>query len=84
MVWAPLSEIPQIGRNPIYIGTLTLFVVLLVPTALPVNFGILLSFRFITGFVGSPSLATGRPSIGDMYRPAKRAYGIGIWFVGSF
>lgn len=83
MIWAPMSEIPQIGRNPVYIGTLALFVILQVPTALAVNFGMLLAFRFITGFIGSPSLATGGASIGDMYRPSKRAYGIGVWGIGA-
>lgn len=71
MIFAPASEIPQIGRGPVYIGTLALFVVLQVPTALATNFGMLLAFRFITGFVGSPSLATGGASIADMYSPAK-------------
>ena len=78
-----MSEIPQIGRNPVYIGTLALFVVLQVPTALSVNFGMLLAFRFITGFVGSPVLATGGASIADLYRPSKRAYGIGIWGISA-
>ncbi|KAI9148199.1 Caffeine resistance protein [Paramyrothecium foliicola] len=83
MIWSPLSEIPQIGRSPVYIFTLALFVVLQVPTALATNFGMLLAFRFITGFVGSPALATGGASIGDMYRPAKRTYGLAVWGVGA-
>ena len=83
VLWAPMSEIPQIGRNPVYIITLAVFVVLQIPTALAVNFGMFLAFRFITGFVGSPSLATGGASIGDMYAPNKRAYGIAIWGVGA-
>lgn len=83
MLWAPMSEVPQIGRNPVYIATLALFVVLQVPTALATNFGMLLAFRFITGFVGSPSLATGGASIGDMYTPAKRTYGIAVWGIGA-
>ncbi|ORY60831.1 MFS transporter [Pseudomassariella vexata] len=83
MIWAPLSEMPQTGRNPIYILTLLLFVVLQVPTALATNFGMLLAFRFITGFVGSPSLATGGASIGDMYSPSKRTYGLAVWGIGA-
>lgn len=83
MIWAPMSEIPQIGRNPVYIGTLLLFVVLQVPTALAVNFGMLMAFRFLTGFIGSPSLATGGASIGDMYSPAKRTYGLAVWGIGA-
>lgn len=83
MIWAPLSEIPQIGRNPIYIGTLFVFVVFQVPTALPKNFAMLLCFRFLTGFIGSPVLATGGASLGDIWRPKKRAYAIGIWGIAA-
>jgi DHA1 family multidrug resistance protein-like MFS transporter len=83
MIWAPMSEIPQIGRNPVYIGTLFVFVIFQVPTALARNFGMLLAFRFLTGFIGSPVLATGGASIADMYKPSKRAYGIGIWGIAA-
>ncbi|KAL8795253.1 MAG: hypothetical protein Q9195_002264 [Heterodermia aff. obscurata] len=78
MIWASMSEIPPIDRNPIYIVTLALFVVFQVPTAPAVNFGMLLAFRFITGFVGSPVLVTGGASMSGMFRTYKRAYGIGI------
>ncbi|KAI0482647.1 MFS transporter [Xylariaceae sp. FL0804] len=83
MLWSPMSEIPQVGRNPVYLPTLLLFVVLQVPTALATNFGMLLAFRFLTGFVGSPSLATGGASVGDMYSPAKRTYGLAVWGIGA-
>lgn len=83
MLWAPMSEIPQFGRNPVYILTLAAFVALQVPTALASNFGMLLAFRFVTGFVGSPSLATGGASIADMYTPKKRTYGLAVWGVGG-
>lgn len=79
MIWSPLSEIPQIGRNPIYIATLFAFVFLNFAVVYSVNIGMLLAFRFITGFVGSPVLATGGASLSDMYVPKKRAYAIGIW-----
>lgn len=58
LLWSPMSEVPQIGRNPIYIATLVVFVALQVPTALAGNLGTLLAFRFLTGFFGSPALAT--------------------------
>ena len=83
MIWAPMSEIPQIGRNPVYIGTLIVFVIFQVPTALAVNFAMLLCFRFLTGFIGSPVLATGGASISDMFEPKKRAYAIGIWGIAA-
>ncbi|MCJ1312874.1 hypothetical protein MMC25_006550 [Agyrium rufum] len=83
MLWAPMSEIPQIGRNPVYIGTLIVFVVFQVPIALAPNFATVLVFRFLTGFFGSPVLATGGASIGDMFTPQKRAYAIAIWGVAA-
>ena len=79
MFWSPLSEMPYIGRMPIYLFTLFLYVVLQVPTALASNFGMLMAFRFITGFVGSPILATGGATVADVYTPKKRAYGITLW-----
>jgi DHA1 family multidrug resistance protein-like MFS transporter len=83
MIWSPLSEIPQIGRNPIYIGTLLVFVLLQIPTALASNFGMLLAFRFLTGFFGSPVLATGGATIADIYAPKKRAYAMAIWGISA-
>ena len=78
-----MSEIPFIGRNPVYIGTLVVFVVLQLAVIFARNFGMLLAFRFITGFVGSPCLATGGASLADMYAPRKRAYAIAIWGVAA-
>jgi MFS transporter, DHA1 family, multidrug resistance protein len=78
-----MSEMPFFGRNPIYIGTLFLFVVLQLGVIYAKNFGMLLAFRFITGFVGSPVLATGGATIADMYAPKKQAYGISIWGIAA-
>ena len=78
MLWSPMSEIPQIGRNYVYIPTLIVFVFLQFAVISAKNFGMLLAFRFLTGFFGSPVLATGGATLADMYRPAKRAYAIAI------
>jgi len=83
MLWSPMSEIPQVGRNPVYIGTLIIFVAFQVPTALATNFGMLLAFRFLTGFFGSPILATGGASLSDIYTPKKRAYAMSIWGIAA-
>lgn len=76
---APLSEIPQIGRSPPYIITLFLFVVLQPITATVQNVAGLMILRFLAGFIGSPVLATGGASIGDMFTAKTRPYAIGIW-----
>lgn len=79
MLWAPLSEIPAVGRNPPYIATLALFVILTVPTALVNNIGGLLVLRFLQGFFGSPCLATGGASLGDIYSLIKLPYSLALW-----
>ncbi|KAH3980167.1 hypothetical protein HBI70_010540 [Parastagonospora nodorum] len=83
IIWSPMSEIPQIGRLWVYIGTLLIFVLFQLPTVFSVNFGMLLAFRFLTGFFGSPALATGGATIADMYRPQKQAYGLAVWGIGA-
>ena len=79
MLFSPMSEIPAIGRNPVYIGTLLVFVALQAPTARVNSIGAVIPLRFLAGFFGSPALATGGASIADMYTPKYRAHGIAIW-----
>ena len=67
LLFSPLSEIPRVGRSPVYIFTFAIFVILIVPTALVNNIGGLLVLRFLLGFFGSPSLANGGASLFDMY-----------------
>jgi DHA1 family multidrug resistance protein-like MFS transporter len=66
LLFAPLSEIPAVGRNWVYIPTFFIFVILSIPTAVVKNFAGLLVLRFITGFFGSPCLANGGASVGDI------------------
>lgn len=49
-----MSEMPFFGRTSIYIVTLLIFVLLQLAVIYAKNFGMLLAFRFITGFIGSP------------------------------
>ncbi|KAL4808587.1 synaptic vesicle transporter [Aspergillus unguis] len=79
MVWSPLSEIPAVGRNPVYIYTLLVFTFFQFAVIYAKNFGMLLAFRFLTGFLGSPVLATGGASLGDIWHPILRDYMIPVW-----
>lgn len=79
MVWSPLSELPTVGRSPTYVLTTAVFVFFQFAVIYAKNFGMLLAFRFLTGFIGSPALATGAASMGDMWDPQTRDYMIGIW-----
>ena len=79
LLFSPISEIPIVGRNPPYLLTFGIFVLLCVPTALVDNFGGLLVLRFLQGFFGSPCLATGGASIGDIFSLLKLPYGLSLW-----
>lgn len=56
-----------------------IFVILCVPAALAPNFAGLLVLRFLQGFFGSPCLATGGASLGDMYSLIKLPYVLCLW-----
>jgi DHA1 family multidrug resistance protein-like MFS transporter len=79
LLFSPLSEIPIIGRNPPYIISYAIFVILLVPTALVDNFAGLIVLRFLQGFFGSPCLATGGATLQDMYSLIKLPYVLSLW-----
>ncbi|RMZ39521.1 caffeine resistance protein 5 [Aspergillus flavus] len=82
MIWSPLSELPMVGRSPVYVLTLFAFVGLNFAVVYSENFGMFLAFRFLTGFIGSPALATGGASMADIWSPRARDYMIVIW--GTF
>lgn len=81
MIWSPLSELPAIGRSPIYVATLFAFIWLNFGVIYAPNIGCIFAFRFLTGFIGSPALATGAASMGDIWSPKMRDYMIIIWGV---
>jgi DHA1 family multidrug resistance protein-like MFS transporter len=81
LLWSPLSEIPPLGRNSLYIFTFAIFIVLLIPTALVNDFPGLVVLRFLLGFFGSPCLATGPATLGDMYAFDKLPYALSTWAV---
>ena len=83
MLFSPLSEIPAIGRNPPYVLTYALFVILCVPTSLVKNFGGLMILRFLLDFFGSPCLAAGGASYGDFYGGKEMPYVIALWGGGA-
>ncbi|KAJ7036550.1 major facilitator superfamily domain-containing protein [Mycena alexandri] len=81
MFFTPFQELPLLGRNPVYMTTLFLFVVLQVPIITAKNMNTVLALRFLTGLFGSPALATGGASMGDIF-PAN-PYAIGVWALGA-
>ena len=82
MIFSPMSEIPLFGRNLPYISSFALFTILCVPTALVNNYAGLLVLRFLTGFMGSPCLATGGATMQDLYSLLKLPYALTAWVAG--
>src|SRR5215475_6257788 len=82
MFFSPISEIPRIGRNPPYLYSFIAFFVISVALVFVDNFPGLIVLRFLQGLFGSPSLASGGASIGDVYDMYDAPYGY-IWWVAS-
>ncbi|KAK5446494.1 hypothetical protein LTS15_009833 [Exophiala xenobiotica] len=84
MLFSPISELPIVGRNIPYAISFGLFVILCIPTALADSYATLLVLRFLTGFMGSPCLATGGATMGDMYGLLKLPYALTAWVAAAF
>lgn len=84
LIFSPLSELPAIGRNPIYIVTMFIFTIISIPTALVHNYAGLMVLRFLQGFFGSPCLASGGASVGDMYSIMSLPYALIAWVSAAY
>ncbi|KAM0249851.1 hypothetical protein ACHAQJ_008889, partial [Trichoderma viride] len=84
LIFSPLSEIPLIGRNPVYITTMFLFVIISIPTAFAPNYPGLMVLRFLQGFFGSPCLASGGASLGDMYSLMALPFAMMSWVAAAY
>ncbi|PNP48842.1 hypothetical protein THARTR1_10287 [Trichoderma harzianum] len=76
-IFGPLTEIPVIGRNPVYYLTFLVFFALSFPAATINSFGGLLAVRFFAGFFGSVGIAIGGASIQDVFTLIYFPYGLG-------
>lgn len=86
LLWAPLSEVRWIGRNPIYISTIIAFCIVSFITAVTAlkSFRWFLFLRFIQGLVGSPCLANGGASMHDIFDEQELPYALGVWIAFAY
>jgi DHA1 family multidrug resistance protein-like MFS transporter len=101
LLFSPLTEIPAIGRNPVYCKqfqlfksqsrsnaladlTFIVFWILSFPTAVVNSYGGFLALRFFLGFFGSPALANGGATVGDMYHLIYIPYGLSWWVLSAW
>ena len=78
----PISE--TIGRNPVYIATLTLYMLFIMASALAPNIGAQLAFRFIAGCFASTPLTCAGGSISDLWSPMERVYAFPVFANAAF
>ena len=84
LLFAPLSEIPIIGRSPVYAASMAIFVIISIPTPLVNNFAGLLVLRFLQGFFGSPCLAIGAATMQDMYSLLYLPFALVAWVSAAY
>ncbi|KAK4694731.1 hypothetical protein P7C71_g2899, partial [Lecanoromycetidae sp. Uapishka_2] len=78
----PVSE--TIGRNPVYITTLTLYMIFIMASALAPNIGAQLVFRFIAGCFAATPLTCAGGSISDLWNPMERVYAFPVFANAAF
>jgi multidrug resistance protein len=77
---APLSEI--YGRRPVYLVSITLFLIFTVACAVSNSLGMLIVFRFFCGCAGSTAITLGGATIGDSFPQDKRGVAMATWGMG--
>lgn len=79
-VSAPLSEI--VGRRLVYLACMTVFLLLVIPSALARDIEAILISRFFGGFFGSAVMGNSPASVNDIVSDQHRAMAFGIWSIG--
>lgn len=74
----PFSE--TFGRNAVYIGTLLLFMVWIMASALSPNIGAQLTFRFFAGIFGCAPLTCAGGTMADLWTGFEKTYAFAIFF----
>ncbi|KAL3464270.1 major facilitator superfamily domain-containing protein [Aspergillus heterothallicus] len=78
----PLSEI--LGRNAVYISSLTLFMIFIMASGLAPNIGAQLAFRFLAGVFGCPPLTCAGGTIADLWNPLEKTLYFPLYAILSF
>ncbi|PLN86536.1 putative MFS multidrug transporter [Aspergillus taichungensis] len=82
LLWSPLSEI--IGRQPVYIISLGLYVIFNIPCALSPNIGGLLVCRFLCGVFSSSGLSLAGGTIADVWSIKDRGMAIAYFAAAPY
>ncbi len=80
VVLAPLSE--MYGRRPIYLVTMALFMLLILPCGLAQNLVAILITRFFGAFMGAAMIGNAPGTVSDIVSDEHRALAFSIWSIG--
>ncbi|KAF2842029.1 MFS general substrate transporter [Patellaria atrata CBS 101060] len=80
VVLAPLSE--MYGRRPVYLVSMTLFTILVVPCALAPNLEAVLVSRFFGAFFGAAMIGNAPGTVSDIVPDEWRALAFSCWSIG--
>lgn len=79
-VSAPLSEV--FGRRPVYLVSMGIFLLLVLPSALAPNIEAILISRFFGGLFASTVMGNSPASVNDIVSDKHRAAAFGVWSIG--
>lgn len=82
LVFAPLSE--EVGRQPVYLVTLLLGVVFIIPCGLAKNIGTLLIGRLIDGIAFSAPVTLIGGSLADIWKDSERGQAMAVFSAAPF
>ncbi len=82
VILAPLSE--MYGRKPVYVGSMLVFTLLVLPCALATSLEMILVVRFFGALAGVVMIANAPGTVSDIVDNENRALAFSIWSIGPF
>lgn len=82
LIFAPLSE--EVGRRPVYVFTLFLAVIFIIPCAVAKNIGTLLVCRFLDGLFFSAPMCLIGGNLAEMWKTDERGVAMSIFSAAPF
>ena len=82
LLCAPLSEF--VGRYPTYVGSLAIFAVWLMASALSPNIGAQIVFRGLAGLCSSAPLTVAGGTMSDLWNPKEKTWAFPLFAIAAF
>jgi DHA1 family multidrug resistance protein-like MFS transporter len=80
---SPLSNLPSIGRTPVYVLGSLAFCLFNIGTALAKNLHTILILRFLGGLIRSAPISVGGATLMEIYGPGEIPYAIALYAVSG-